>query len=303
MEHLARWFINSGISGVHQTTPIHWDLDGRIQHRLDDRSKAAQQSLPVIGLLWNPRLLPFVYVLRYMLAVMGAYEVCAFLLRFVRLQRYARTTIARSEFDAENGDAPQVRRPSLEMGMNSCTRVLWLVTLFALVVLGFRYQQLPGGRFVTSGSKTKYAWGPIQVPANRGFSDGWARWNFQGYEGKSSYGEYHGVVQMMLKLGDDPAHGCGRAVWENNGELNKYGTTMGLMLLPFWTKGCIASMEGLFLKRPGPRRIILSPQQQFQNRAVIPYVNCVMTTTTQQKELPTYSNLACDISWFLLPKH
>ena len=64
--------------------------------------KVAQQSLPVIGLLWNPRLLPFVYVLRYMLAVMGAYEVCAFLLRFVRLQRYARTTIARSEFDAEN---------------------------------------------------------------------------------------------------------------------------------------------------------------------------------------------------------
>lgn len=213
--------------------------------------KVAQQSLPVIGLLWNPRLLPFVYVLRYMLAVMGAYEVCVFLFRFVRLQRYARTAIARSEFDAENEDVPQVRRPSLEIGMNSSTRVLWLVTLFALVVLGFRYQQLPGGRFVTSGSKTKYAWGPIQVPASRGFSDGWARWNFQGYEGKSSYGEYHGVVQTMLKLGDDPAHGCGRAVWENNGELNKYGTTMGLMLLPFWTKGCIASMEGLFFEASG----------------------------------------------------
>ncbi len=203
--------------------------------------KVAQQSLPIIGLLWNPRLLPFLYILRYMLAIIGAYEVLVFLLKFVRLQRYARSVVT---------DSP-VGRPSLVMSLNSSTRVLWVVTIFALIVLGFRYQQLPGGRFVTSGSQTKYAWGPIEIPAARGFSDGWARWNFQGYEGKSSYGEYHGIVKTMQGLGDDPAHGCGRAVWENNGELNKYGTTMGLMLLPFWTKGCIASMEGLFFEAAG----------------------------------------------------
>ena len=40
-------------------------------------------------------------------------------------------------------------------------------------------------------------------------------------------------------------------MWENNGELNKYGTTMGLMLLPFWTKGCIGSMEGLYFEAAG----------------------------------------------------
>ena len=33
--------------------------------------KAAQHSLPVIGLLWNPRVLPFVYLLRYLLALIG----------------------------------------------------------------------------------------------------------------------------------------------------------------------------------------------------------------------------------------
>jgi hypothetical protein len=55
----------------------------------------------------------------------------------------------------------------------------------------------------------------------------------------------------MKSLGADPSQGCGRAVWENNGELNKYGTTMGLMLLPFWTDGCIGSMEGLFFEAAG----------------------------------------------------
>ena len=47
------------------------------------------------------------------------------------------------------------------------------------------------------------------------------------------------------------SHGCGRALWENSGELNKYGTTMGLMLLPFWTDGCIGSMEGLYFEAAG----------------------------------------------------
>ena len=34
-----------------------------------------QDSLPVIGLLWNPRLLPFVYLVRYLLMMIGAVEV------------------------------------------------------------------------------------------------------------------------------------------------------------------------------------------------------------------------------------
>ena len=86
---------------------------------------------------------------------------------------------------------------------------------------------------------------------NKAFVDGWARWNFEGYEGKGSYAEYHDIVQAMKRLGEDKSHGCGRALWENNGELNKYGTTMSLMLLPFWTNSCIGSMEGLFFEASG----------------------------------------------------
>ena len=46
-------------------------------------------------------------------------------------------------------------------------------------------------------------------------------------------------------------NGCGRATWENNEDNGQYGTTMALMLLPHWTDGCIASMEGLFFEASG----------------------------------------------------
>ena len=50
----------------------------------------------------------------------------------------------------------------------------------------------------------------------------------------------------MAEVGED--HGCGRAHWEYEGDLNRYGTPMALMLLPFWTDGCIGSMEGLYFE-------------------------------------------------------
>ena len=77
----------------------------------------------------------------------------------------------------------------------------------------------------------------------------WAKWNYEGYEAKDAYGEYNGIVNTMKGLGE--GRGCGRAVWENNNDQNKYGTPMALMLLPFWTDGCIGSMEGLFFEASG----------------------------------------------------
>jgi hypothetical protein len=120
-------------------------------------------------------------------------------------------------------------------------------------IIGFRFQELPFAsvRTAADGSE-RYGIGPFSVPrSNDGFVDGWARWNFTGYEGKNAYGEYRALVETMDQIGKDPRHGCGRALWENNGETNKYGTTMGLMLLPHWTDGCIGSMEGLFFEASG----------------------------------------------------
>ncbi len=80
-------------------------------------------------------------------------------------------------------------------------------------------------------------------------ADGWTRYNMVGYEGRSAYPEYHDVVETMDEIGQE--RGCGRALWENNEDNGQYGTTMALMLLPHWTDGCIASMEGLFFEASG----------------------------------------------------
>jgi hypothetical protein len=56
-------------------------------------------------------------------------------------------------------------------------------------------------------------------------------------------------MATMLDVGEE--HGCGRAHWEYEGEHNQYGTPMALMLLPFWTDGCIGSQEGLYFESSG----------------------------------------------------
>ncbi len=204
----------------------------------------ARNSLPVIGLLWNPRVLPFFYLLRYFLFAVGLYELAAFALRMKSMSRIARV---------EDGTPVvlDIAKPRDNFTFNLA--LLSGFALFILMAIGFRFQELPfGSTRVNSAGQYEYVWGPLRTKStNDGFVDGWARWNFTGYEGKSAYGEYYSVVQTMKQLGEDSTQGCGRALWENSGELNKYGTTMALMLLPFWTDGCISSMEGLFFEAAG----------------------------------------------------
>jgi hypothetical protein len=74
------------------------------------------------------------------------------------------------------------------------------------------------------------------------FVDGWARWNYSGYEGKETFGEYQAFMNSVEGLPD------GRYQWEFNSELNQYGTTMSLMLIPYWVGQGHQSMEGLFFE-------------------------------------------------------
>jgi hypothetical protein len=43
-------------------------------------------------------------------------------------------------------------------------------------------------------------------------------------------------------------YGCGRAMWEYSESENRFGTPESLMLLPYWTSGCVDSMEGLLFE-------------------------------------------------------
>ena len=161
------------------------------------------------GRLWNARVLPFWFLCVYLLAALAAGEG----VRWLAARRRA------TEVERPRGRWPELATP---IGIG-------LVVISAVA--------LPLGAL------------PDFVPlstTDRSFVPAWVRWNYQGYEGKDAWPEYRDLMATMGAVGRD--HGCGRAHWEYNGDLNRFGTPMALMLLPYWTRGCIDSMEGLYFE-------------------------------------------------------
>jgi hypothetical protein len=169
--------------------------------------------------LWNARILPLWYLAIVLLAAVGVAE----------LGRAFAVLVARDP-----------GRPVFTI-----EAVTGAVGVFcALAIAGVHVGSFPGGHDTADGG---YRWGPFEVSAeDRSSARGWAAWNFSGYEAKEGYPEYYALVQTMRQVGED--HGCGRALWEYGGRLGQYGTPMAPMLLPYWTDGCIGSMEGLFFE-------------------------------------------------------
>ena len=76
---------------------------------------------------------------------------------------------------------------------------------------------------------------------------GWTGHNFAGYEAQPGWPEYRSLMTEAARVGAQS--GCGRAMWEHEEvRFNTYGTTLALMLLPYWTKGCIGSMDGIYFE-------------------------------------------------------
>ena len=65
-----------------------------------------RESLPVIGLLWNPRLLPFFYLLRYFLMVIGLYQAAVGLVGIYRVQRLVNKISLQNSGQEINKGAP-----------------------------------------------------------------------------------------------------------------------------------------------------------------------------------------------------
>ena len=166
------------------------------------------------GRLWNERLLPFVHLLTYLLAAFGAAE----LVRWV----------------AEAATAPARR------WIRAGGAVVGLAV--GLTLVAFPLHALPFGSYGNDGA---YRWLGFST-TDSSYIPSWARWNFEGYEGKVAWSEYEDVVLTMGNIGE--RNGCGRAMWEYDRGLDRYGTPMALMLLPMWTDRCIGSMEGLYFE-------------------------------------------------------
>jgi hypothetical protein len=160
------------------------------------------------GRLWNARALPFWYLCLYFLAGVAMAEAGS----------------AFSKLFAANPHEPSPR----------LLRATPIVTaLAAWLFVGLPLGAIPD-------------WLPAPSTTDTSYIPSWARWNYSGYERKDAYPEYKAVIDTMSQVGR--THGCGRAHWEYESQLDKFGTPMALMLLPYWTDGCIGSMEGLYFE-------------------------------------------------------
>ncbi|HSJ35168.1 MAG TPA: hypothetical protein VLB85_08960 [Acidimicrobiia bacterium] len=121
----------------------------------------------------------------------------------------------------------------------------WAIAAVVLALLGLSMMLAPLVRtrsLVVTGAAAVVALGAL---AGVSFVDGWAKWNYEGYEAKGPWPEYEGLMQTLATL---PS---GRVLWEpDSGDdgLNKYGTPMSPMLIPYWTDGRHPSMEGLYFE-------------------------------------------------------
>lgn len=221
-----QWVLVLALLGV--VMSIAWKRRGGVFLAMVAAGTAVAFVVLPQGKLWNARILPFWYLCLYLLAAVGVAEL-------------GRTIASLTSRD------PETPRRSITIA----TAVI--AALAGLTALAMPLRAMPdslalGPVKIDLGgvrSDGRYHWLFLST-SESSFIPSWARWNFTGYEGKPAYPEYHDIVQTMDDLGQ--SNGCGRAMWEHEEQHDRYGTPMALMLLPFWTDGCIGSMEGLYFE-------------------------------------------------------
>ena len=180
------------------------------------------------GRLWNARALPFWFLSLYLLAAYAVDAGVRWLATYDVRRRAVPPTAHDEQAELVEPVEPEPRVPRAGALLGAPLVALALTAVFVALPLG----ALP-------------SWVPLTT-TDHSFITDWARWNYSGYERKDKYPEYKAVVAAMGRVGEE--YGCGRAMWEYRPELNEYGTPMALMLLPYWTDGCIGSMEGLYFE-------------------------------------------------------
>jgi hypothetical protein len=166
------------------------------------------------GRLWNARMLPFPWLGLYLLAAIGAVEAV----------HQVASALGKVHW-------PQLGTATA-LGAAACTIVYVGVPMGALGLSG------------NTGGGTQH-WGLFS--AKTSYLSDWIKQNYNGYERRTEWAEYKAINDTMAQVGKD--HGCGRALWEyDDKRLGSYGTPLSMMLLPYWTKGCIDSMEGLYFE-------------------------------------------------------
>ena len=192
--------------------------------------------------LYNVRFLPLWFLCMYLLAGYALGEVITAVARWNRRRRLDQwVSVVRERLTAAHGvpwrpgaRVSRFRRPAPDSSPPG-SLVGPIIALAAACLAVVPPLVLPSSSLAHVG---------VTVGANQ--PSAWADWNYSGYERKPDYAEYKAVIQMMAQVGT--GQGCGRTMWEYDPSLNRFGTTMSLMLLPYWTNGCVNSMEGLLFE-------------------------------------------------------
>jgi hypothetical protein len=124
-----------------------------------------RDSLPGIGLLWNPRLLPFVYLTRYLLMVIGALELITWLVNAARDRRALAELSASRRCRRRGGDHPVVSG-GVRLDVRDASR--WR-TCHRGRVLGVRMGSVPEGSRIGAGGRRRVD--PLQHARLRGPSE------------------------------------------------------------------------------------------------------------------------------------
>ena len=175
---------------------------------------------------WNLRLLPFWYLMLYLLAALGAAELARWAGQFCAWVAYGSGADSRALEGVSGSRESAPRTVSTRVTVRAIT-VGVLLVLFTAVALA-------------------------RVNATRGYLTYWAKYNYSGYEGgstvdytKKGYNEYRAFMDTAGALPP------GRMLWEPGSTIGQYGTPLALTLLPYWTNGRIASMEAVYYEAAG----------------------------------------------------
>ena len=173
--------------------------------------------------LWNARALPFWFFTIALLAAFGATELSRWIGALVR--RFAEPRTHLPDF-AAIGTA--------------------IAAVATFVAVGLPLNLVPGNVPIPDIKAGRVGVKLAKTSVDSNPAPGWAGYNFAGYEARA-WTEYKAFMDKAAQVGKE--HGCGRAMWEyDDSRLNSYGTTLALMLLPYWTRGCIGSMEAVYFE-------------------------------------------------------
>jgi hypothetical protein len=194
--------------------------------------------------VWNTRFLPLYLLSLTLLAAMGAVEiarVASYLARGVAdwiregdvadwRARVAATALPPIVDGPPDGDrAATAPEPELPAHLRPGPRLEHRRAVLGAAVLSF---------LVVVGTVAAL----VGSYSSRRFLPSWASWNYSGYEAKPAWPEFESIIETMDGLPP------GRALWEPSSDIDKYGTTLALELLPYFTDGRIGSMEGLYFE-------------------------------------------------------